>query len=81
MTGFAPPARGHHHHLLKTPKTKVPEKANKKQTVSFAYCSLLPERGSLLSLPKKTVVGPPSIQNGTDKVEDEKGLRLKPKPY
>jgi hypothetical protein len=47
MTGFAPPARGHHHHLLKTPKTKVTEKANKKQTVIFAYCSLLPEPGSL----------------------------------
>jgi hypothetical protein len=40
MTGFAPPARGHHQHLLKTPKTKVTEEANKKQTLIFAYYSL-----------------------------------------
>jgi hypothetical protein len=33
MTGFATWARGHHPHLLKTPKIKVTEKANKKQTL------------------------------------------------
>jgi hypothetical protein len=33
MTGFATWARGHHPQLLKTPKIKVTEKANKKQTL------------------------------------------------
>jgi hypothetical protein len=33
MTGFAAWARGPHQHLLKTPKIKVTEQANKKQTI------------------------------------------------
>jgi hypothetical protein len=43
MTGFAGRASSHGQLLLKTPKTKVTEKANKKQTLIFALCSL-PER-------------------------------------
>jgi hypothetical protein len=39
MTGFSAWARGHDQHLLKTPKTKVTEQANKKQILYFALYS------------------------------------------
>jgi hypothetical protein len=52
MTGFAGRASGHDQLLLKTPKTKVTEKANKKQTLVFAYCSLRHTvRGACTHLP------------------------------
>jgi hypothetical protein len=40
MTGFAGRASGHGQHLLKTTHAKIAEKANKKQTLIFALCSL-----------------------------------------
>ncbi len=49
MTGFAAPARGHHQRLLKTPKAKIAEWANKKQTLIFALYSP-PARLSLASI-------------------------------
>jgi hypothetical protein len=63
MTGFAAPARGHHQHLLKTPKTKVTEKANKKQTLIFAYCSLQPNAVRRLLVSQKN--GGPVIPSAT----------------
>jgi hypothetical protein len=50
MTGFSARARGHDQHLLKTPETKVTEKANKKQILYFASYSPPFTKGSNANL-------------------------------
>jgi hypothetical protein len=56
MTGFAGRASVHDQHLLKTTHVKIADRANKKQTLIFALCSLRYHNSSVArpSAPKQT---------------------------